>query len=66
VLKTVKTKFVLLTSIIFLATASVCPATYIQWDGGAGTFDWMTAVNWAGDVIPGTADKPDSRQQQAQ
>ena len=31
--------------------------TYIQWDGGAGTSNWMTAANWAGDVIPGTADK---------
>ena len=53
-----KTRFLFLTSLIFLSSfAGVCSATYIQWDGGAGTSDWMTAANWAGDVIPSTADK---------
>ncbi len=53
-----KTGFLFLTSLIFLSSfASVCPAAYIQWDGGAGTSDWNNAVNWNTDVIPGTADK---------
>ncbi|MDD5134305.1 MAG: metallophosphoesterase [Phycisphaerae bacterium] len=44
--------FVLLSNLL-----NVCSATYIQWDGGAGTSNWNTAANWNGDVIPGTADK---------
>jgi len=54
-----KTRFLLLTSLVFLSIfVSFCPATYIQWDGGAGTSDWNTAQNWGNnDTIPGPNDK---------
>ena len=32
------------------------PTATITWDGGGGNFDWGTAANWAGDVLPGAAD----------
>jgi hypothetical protein len=51
----VKTSF--LSAVLFVFLSSVCPAAYIQWDGGAGTTNWNAAQNWNGDVIPGTADK---------
>ncbi len=28
----------------------------INWDGGGGDFNWNTAANWAGDVLPGATD----------
>ena len=29
----------------------------IQWDGGAGTFNWADANNWVGNILPGSSDE---------
>src|SRR5438874_798179 len=35
----------------------VVPATpTITWDGGGGNFNWNTAANWTGDVLPAPTD----------
>ncbi len=54
-----KTRFLFLTSLIFLSGfVSVCPAaTNATWDGGAGTSDWNTATNWNPDTVPGSNSK---------
>jgi len=28
----------------------------VSWNGGGGNFDWNTALNWSGDVLPGPSD----------
>ncbi len=40
----------------FLGLPPVAYAITVTWDNGALTNDWNNAVNWVGDVLPGTAD----------
>jgi len=49
-------KWFLAITMVSLLSASLSAAN-ILWDAGGGADDWWgTAANWAGDVLPGTAD----------
>ena len=37
---------------VFCVALFVTNANAANWDGGAGTDDWMTPANWEGDVLP--------------
>src|SRR4051812_17311988 len=43
-------------ALLGLMAASALPAATVAWDGGGGDTKWSTALNWVGDVAPGTSD----------
>lgn len=56
-MRNVKLLYFLQPFLLFLLLNYVPAYSQLRWDGEAGDGQWMTAINWVGNVIPGVTDE---------